>query len=420
MVSVDMIKSAVVDREDDMKRRFRMEKVIKRECNDSLDKFIAMDIALIITGVRRCGKSFLAWMLSENKNIGYVNFEDERIAMQGNELNKVLEAIYSLKGEVNILIFDEIQNIEGWEKFISRILMGRKVIITGSNARLMSKELATYLTGRHIDFTLFPFSFREFLEYKGFEGNLYSTLHRAKIKDYLKDYIEQGGFPLSYKVGRVFLAENYRDIMERDVVQRYHVKYPSILKEMGRYMMTNTAREISFNSLKKILKVKSTHTVKKYMDYLQNSYLIFLIERFSYKLKEQMLAPKKVYAIDTGMAGAIGFRISKDLGRSMENLVAVELLRKKSYWNRDMEIYYWKDHQQREVDFVVKERERVKELIQVTYASGKDEIEEREIKALQKASEELKCKKKTVITWDYEEEGEINFVPLWKWLLKRE
>ncbi len=416
MASVDQIKSVIVEREEDMAGRFGEENIVERECLDRVRNLVGRDYALIITGPRRCGKSFLAWMLNDGR-YGYVNFEDERLNIKGEELNKVLEAIYSLKGDVDTLIFDEIQNVEGWERFVSRLITGKRVIITGSNARLMSRELATHLTGRHVNFTLYPFSFREFLRYRSFDGNPYLTRDRAKLKDLLLEYMELGGFPLAYRLGRIFLAENYRDIVERDVVTRYNIKYTAALKDLARYMFTNAGKETSFNRLKNILHVKSPHTVQKYAEYLENAYLLFFLARFSYKLKEQMIAPKKVYSIDTGMINAIGYRISQNMGRTMENLVAIELLRRRSYWHHGWEIYYWKDHQAREVDFVVKEGARVRELIQVTYASGRDEVERREIKALEKASEELRCKNKTVITWDYEEEGEVNYVPLWKWLL---
>ena len=417
MVSIDAIKSAIVDREEDMKNRLRMENVVRRECMDEVKNLVGRDYALIITGPRRCGKSFLAWMINEGGKYGYVNFEDERLTMKGEELNRVLEAIYSLKGDVNVLIFDEIQNVDGWERFVSRVIINKKVIITGSNARLMSRELATHLTGRHVDFTLFPFSFREYLDYRGFKGSIYLTKDAAKLRDMLSEYMRLGGFPLAYTLGRVFLAENYKDIVERDIVQRYGIRYVSTLKSLARYMMSNVGKEISFNKIKNVLDVKSPHTIKKYAGYLENAYLLFFLNRFSYRLKEQIIAPKKVYAIDTGMANTIGYKISENLGRTMENIVAIELMRRKSYWHREWEIYYWKDHQQREVDFVVKEGEKVRELIQVTYASGKDEIERRELRALEKAAEELGCKNKTVITWDYEEDGEIRFIPLWKWLL---
>ena len=158
------------------------------------------------------------------------------------------------------------------------------------------------------------------------------------------------------------------------------------------------------------------------MDYLSSSYLTCVFERFSFKIKNQTIAPKKVYCVDTGIINSVAFKFSENLGKLMENLVAIELLRRKSYWHPDLEVYYWKDHQQREVDFVLKEGLKIKQLIQVTYSSGKDEIERREIKSLLKASEELRCKDMLLITWDYEGKEkikgeEIKFMPLWKWLL---
>jgi len=416
MAHIEEIKTAIVEREEEIKQKFEMERIIERDKTDKAKKLLSTDVALIITGARRCGKSIFAFMLGRDEKFGYVNFEDERLSIEGRELNRVLEAIYALKGDVNLLIFDEIQNVEGWEKFVSRLLPTKKVIITGSNARLLSKELATFLTGRHVDITLFPFSFREFLRFNEFEPNIYLTKDIARIKEYLRDYLENGGFPLVYKIGRVFLMENYKDIIERDIIQRYKIRYPRVLKNLAKYMITNSSREISFNKLKNILKVKSVHTIINYSSYLENAYLLIFLERFSFKLKEQVKAPKKVYCIDTGLINSIGFKFSENLGRLVENLVAVELKR------TDHEIYYWKDHQQREVDFVVREGVNVKELIQVSYASEMDEIERREIKGLLKASEELKCKNLKVITWDYEDKREfkgreIKFVPLWRWLL---
>jgi len=182
------------------------------------------------------------------------------------------------------------------------------------------------------------------------------------------------------------------------------------------------AREISFNKLKNILNVRSLQTIKNYSEFLSTSYLIFFLEKYSPKLKLQMISPKKVYCIDNGFVEAMSFKASEDFGRLMENLVAVELMRRKSYWFKNQEIYYWKDYQQNEVDFLVKEGEKIKQLIQVNYVSDKNEIETREIKGLLKASELLNCKNLVVITWDYEDEISIEnrkiiFRPLWKWLL---
>ncbi|MEM3554443.1 MAG: ATP-binding protein [Candidatus Micrarchaeaceae archaeon] len=419
MVNKEAIKSAIVDKEEELKSKMRTEKIVERELK--VEK-ITEDVASIITGVRRCGKSMLAFMLTQQKNATYVNFEDERLQLREEELNAILEAIASLKGNVEFIVFDEIQYVYGWERFISRILPTKKVIITGSNARLMSKEFATFLTGRHIDFNLFPFSFRGYLLLNGFNPNIYLTEDIAKRKNLLVEYLKMGGFPLAYKVGRRFISENYSDIVERDVIQRYNIKFKNAVKELAKYYVSNCAQEVSFNRLKNILNLKSVHTVKDYSIYLSNAYLIFFLERFSPKLKESIIAPKKIYCIDNGIVNTIGFKISENIGSLMENLVAVELFRRKSYWAKEWEIYYWKDSQQHEVDFVIKNGMRVTLLIQVTSASGKDEVERREISSLIKASEQLNCKELLTITWDYEDELKIEnktikFLPLWKWLI---
>jgi len=198
-----------------------------------------------------------------------------------------------------------------------------------------------------------------------------------------------------------------------------------VLRELARYYVSNSAMKVSFNKLKNILGVKSVQTIKNYSHYLSNAYLIFLIEKYSPKLKTQYISPKKVYCVDNGIINTIGFKISQNIGNLMENLVAIELLRRKSYWFNDWEIYYWEDYRQNEVDFVVKEGQNIRQLIQVTYASDIYEVNEREIKALIKASKLLGCKNLLVITWDLEDETRINnrvirYIPLWKWLLVKE
>ncbi len=423
MANIEEIKSAIVDREDEILQKFEKEQLIEREHFEEIQRAVSTDVALIITGVRRCGKSIFAFMLGKEKKYAYVNFEDERLRLSANELNQVLEAIYSLKGEVDIFIFDEIQNIEGWERFVSRLIPTKKVIITGSNARLLSKELATFLTGRHIDFTLFPFNFGEFLAFHSFTPNIYSTKDIAKTKSFLEKYLTEGGFPLRYKIGKIFLIEVFQDILERDIIQRYKIKHVKAFKEMSKYLISQAAREISYNQLKNVFMVKSVHTIKNYISYLENAYLVFVLERFSFKLKEQALAPKKVYAIDPGIINAAGFAFSDNRGRVMENVVAIELFRR-TLTSRSLELYYWKDHQQREIDFVLKEGKKIKQLVQACYDLSNIATREREVSALLRGGAELKCKNLLIITSDYEAEEKrgsavIKFIPLWKWLLER-
>lgn len=424
MVSVEEIKSAILDREEEMRRILGSEKVVPRE-NREIERHVSEGVASIITGVRRCGKSVFAFQLASSGNFGYVNFEDERLGMEAGELNKVLEALYSLKGEVPLLVFDEIQNVPGWERFVARILPAKKVVLTGSNARLMSRELATHLTGRHLDFVLYPFSFREFLAYRGVEvreEDMYSTRGVSLMKKYWEEYMEGGGFPPALRLGRLFLLENFRDIVERDVVQRYRVRYPSKLRELARYLLSNPSSEVTYNRLKRIFSLGSANTVSDWVSFLESSYLLFKLERFSPKLKEAMLAPKKIFSIDTGLSKAVGFRVAENRGRLMENAVAVELLRRRDYWRREWEVFYWKDHRQREVDFVIKEGPRVKQLVQVCWEVT-PETEKREIGSLHSAMEELGVKEGLVLT--FEQEGEetvegkrIVYKPVWRWMME--
>ena len=419
------IKDIVASQREEIEERFEKTRIIEREIDkERLKGFLKYPNVLAILGVRRCGKSTLSLQLLRNQEYGYINFDDERIIdFDVKDFDKVMEAFYELYGKIEYVILDEPHNIRGWELFVNRLRRTKKVIITGSNSKMLSGELATHLTGRHIDFTLYPFSFREFLTYNDFElGEYITTAKIGLIKNLLKDYFSQGGFPERYILGKEILVSIYFDILEKDIIRRIKIKKKAAFKEMTKYLVSNFSSEITFSKLKNILDIKDQHTIKNWIDGLEQAYLIKMIERFSPKLKESIIAPRKVYCIDTGIIGVVSFRMSENTGRIMENAVATELLRKKSYQQSDMEIFYWKDYQGKEVDFVIKEGTSVKELIQVTYASGRDEIEGREIKSLIKASNELKCKNLEIITWDYEDEinldgKTIKCIPLWKWLL---
>ena len=420
------IKEVVASQREEIEEKFEKTKIIEREIDRKrLKSFLKSPNVLAILGVRRCGKSTLSLQIFKNEKYGYINFDDERIMdFNAKDFNKVMEAFYELYGKIEKLILDEPHNIQGWELFVNRLRRTKKVIVTGSNSKMLSGELATHLTGRHIDFTLYPFSFREFLTYNDFELGEYLTATKmGLIKNLLKEYMVQGGFPERYLLGKEMLVNIYFDIIEKDIIKRIKIKKRVAFKEMAKYLISNFSSEITFSKLKNILNIKDQHTVKNWVDGLEQAYLIKVIERYSPKLKESIIAPKKVYCIDTGIISAISFRFSENTGRIMENMVAIELLRRRSYWHPNTEIFYWKDHQGREVDFVIKEGMDVKQLVQVSYASAIDEIERREIKALMKASDMLHCKNMLLITWDYEDEIKMNdkmikAIPLWKWLLE--
>lgn len=413
----------IKEQREELEEIEQRERIIGREGLEKTKEFLKYPNILAVMGVRRCGKSIFSYLLAKGNKFGYINFDDERLSgIKPQDLNRILQSFYELYGDVDYIILDELQNVKKWELFANRLRRTKRVIITGSNSKLLSGELATHLTGRYIDFTLFPFSFNEFLDWKGIKrAKVYTTKEKAEILKFLKRYLEVGGFPEVDKFGRAILPRIYADIVTKDILLRHKIRKEEEIKNLARYLINNFSAEISYSKLCKIIGIKHVSTVSKWVSYLENSFLILKLERFTFKLKQQFLAPKKVYCVDTGLINTIGFRFSENIGRLMENTIAIELQRRK-FLNTLLETYYWKDYQQREVDFVVKQGTKVEQLIQVTYATDKEEIEDREIEALIKASSELNCTNLLVISWDYEAEEKIRgkmikFTPLWKWLL---
>lgn len=417
-------KVIVKEQREELEDIDRKERFVLRESEKDASKFLRYPNILAVLGVRRCGKSIFSYMLTKGHDFGYINFDDERlIGISTGDLNGILEAFYELYGDVEYIVLDEIQNVNGWELFANRLRRTNKVVITGSNSKLLTGELATHLTGRYIDIQLFPFSFREFLSLKRFTlSKTYTTKEKARMLGLLNEYLKLGGLPEVYKFGKKILPRIYNDIITKDIVLRYRIRKREELRKLARYLITNFAGEINYSKISRILDIKHVSTVSNWISYLEQAFLIIKLERFDFKLKQQFIAPKKVYCIDSGIMNSIGFSSSKNTGRIMENIVAVELQRKCAV-DRNLEIYYWKDHQQNEVDFILKKGPKVKQLIQVTYATGKEEVNERETRSLLKAAKELRCKNLLVITWDFSGKekigkNEVTFIPLWTWLLQ--
>ena len=428
MISKEVLKSILLEHRERIKKSPKEDFVI-REKLSQIRKFIKLKHSIVITGVRRCGKSvFLSQIINRFfKDYYYINFEDERLAdFKLKDFDKLYETCIELFGKARTFFLDEVQNISGWEKWVRRMYEnGFKFFITGSNARLLSKELATLLTGRHLQFSIFPFSFKETLYFFGIDFNkndIYITEKRAILVKHLIIYLKSGGFPEFLRYRKIeILQEYFNNIIERDIVERYNISGIKQIKELARFLITNSGNLTTYNRLKNLTEIKSVNTVIKYFSYLENAYLLFKVPYFSYSLKKQMSNPFKVFVIDTGLRNAISFTFSRDLGRVYETIVAINLKRKCE------EIYYWKNNQQEEVDFVIKRGEKIRELIQVCYDLQDIKTREREVRAIIKASKELKCKNLLVITQDYEAEEKINwygikrkvvFIPLWKWLFR--
>lgn len=376
----------------------------------------------VIIGPRRAGKSFFAiHFLSKQANFGYINFDDEKL-IEVRDYEELITAINSVYKNPKTVLFDEVQNLPKWELLVNRLQrQGLDIIITGSNANLLSKELATHLTGRHISINIFPFSFKEYL---GKE-----ELTTAETKEHLDTFIVYGGYPeplikkIEYKE---YLSTLFNSTIYKDIVKRYRIRSPQGMEDLAYYLLSNIANEYSYKSLSKTTRIQSPHTVEKYLKYLEESFIFFSLKRFSYKIKEQLSSNKKIYSIDNGFIYAKAFKISPDFGRLYENAVAQEL--KKEEFDNKIKLFYWKNQQQEEVDFVVQQNTTIKQLIQVCFDIKNVKTKEREVRALLKAGEDTKCKNLLVITEDYEAEektewfgikGKVKFVPLWKWLINK-
>ncbi|MBU3979364.1 ATP-binding protein [Patescibacteria group bacterium] len=427
-MEIERIKKVIVDQKEELEEFFKTEKIIQRELDmEKLRKFLAYPNVLVITGPRRSGKSTLAMMLFDGEKFGYLNFDDERLAgFSAGDFNTALLAFYDLYGQdIKCFVFDEIQNISGWELFINRLRRTKKIVITGSNANLLSGDLATHLTGRYLEAVLYPFSFREFLKAKEAaieKEDFYSTKKISLINKYLNEYLKIGGFPETLRFGQVIAGKIYEDVITKDILLRYGIKNKNSFREMSNYLISNFSSKINYAKIGRAFFIKNVHTVRNYADYLSSSFLVIIVEKFSYKKKLQFSTSKKIYGIDTGLVNSIAFQISSNEGRIMENAVLLDLKRRGDYGDDKFEVYYWSDYLGKEVDFAVKKGKRIIQLIQVCQSLQNIETKEREIKSLLKASRELQCDNLLIITASEEavekiEGKEISIIPLWKWLM---
>ena len=420
-MEIEELKRIISSQRSELEDKFKREKIIQRERLAYAKKFLKYPNILTVLGVRRCGKSIFSVLIAKEmgKNFGHINFDDERlVGIKAGDLNKILQAFYELYGEVDFIILDEPQNVEKWELFANRLRRTKKVVVTGSSSQLLSGELATALTGRHIDVFMFPFSFREILNFK---PDIYLTEDIAKVKRELEKYLKGSGFPEYLKFGPQIVVNIYEDIVNKDCIRRHEIRNEKSFRELARYLVSNFSSEFTYSKLSRITGIKDVHTVKNYVEYLEQAFLIHVIERFSFKLKQQIIAPKKVYVVDHGFANFISFR-SKDLGRLLENIVCTELFNRAS-GKHDTGIYYFKNSRGHETDFVLKQGTKVKQLIQVCYDISDPDVKKRELESLIWASKELRCKNLLIVTYDHEGEEkfngkEIKFLPIWKWLLQ--
>ncbi len=416
--------------------------LFKREIlQDFYEKYNKQKEILIITGIRRAGKSSLmklVWDEFKSKQsladdqLLYFNFEDERlVGFDRKDFDKLLEVYYQLNspiaGKKIFLFLDEVQNIKYWEKWLNRLLEeGKyKIFVTGSNATLLSSEMSAALTGRNIPVSLFPLSFYEYYVYFKNQSldakSIYDSEQKIKIKKAIVEYIKLGGMPEYLKTESAELIQEYfRDILSRDIVNRYNIKYKQGLKELAHLLLSSIGQIQSMKNLSKTIEIKNIGTIKNYLQYFENSFLFFKVPLFSYSYKKQVYNPDKIYAIDMAFFHNIAFKISENAGSVYENIVFLQLIR-----NADNEVFYYKTKENFEIDFAVKRKNKISFLIQVCYRLNNDKVIEREERSLIAGMEELGLKEGFIINEDIEKveirnSKKINYIPLWKWLLLKQ
>ncbi|MFZ2456889.1 MAG: ATP-binding protein [Candidatus Altiarchaeia archaeon] len=420
-------RSVLLAQKAEIEKKYQNRDYIQREAYVTGEQLLKSGLIIVVLGVRRCGKSTLCLQLLRDKKYAYVNFDDERFyGVSTGDLDTILELLYEVYGDFEHLLLDEAQNVPGWELFVNRLQrQGLKILVTGSNAKLLGKELATHLTGRHVSLELFPFSYAEFLQYRKTDQKERPQIAEdlGKSKNELKEYMEKGGFPEAYLFPDParYLRDLYDSIVSKDIVGRHKIRNTNTLREIVTYMVSNYASPLTYKKIKNVFEIKSKHTIKNYAAYAEESYLVIQLPNFSYKIKEQIRMPRKTYAIDTGLIKAIGITSTENTGRLMENIAAIELMRRKG--EAGTELYYWKDYAGNETDFITKKGTKVTEIIQVCHNLSDEKTKKREIKGLIAASKDLRCDELMIITWD--EEGveehagkKVKMVPMWKWLME--
>lgn len=411
--------------------------------NLDLNKYISRDSAvkkiMAITGFRRSGKSYLMFQLInkllqsyDREEVLYINFEDERIPLQTEFLTQLLPVIKrSFDKKLRFLFLDEIQNVPNWAKWLRRIYDTEDfyIFVTGSSSKLSSQEIPTELRGRCLEIKVFPLSLDEFFRFKNFKPDLsaieYGENQKAEFMKLLDEYVYYGAMPeIALMEGErklETLQQYYKTVVQKEIIERNGIKNREGLAALLRLLLNSLYYSVNklYNTLKSLsYKIGKTNLLH-YVLYIENSWFMYSLPIFSYKIKNQLQYARKNYFIDNGFISSLSTKFSNNFGRLYENLVFMELKRK-SLLSTD--IFYWKDDSGKEVDFVITENNKIIQLTQVCYEIGDEDTKKREIQGLLKASEELKCQNLLIINRDLEKveiikTKKIQYIPLWKWLL---
>lgn len=380
-----------------------------RQSKYDIHELLSNTLIKLITGPRRVGKSVYALLMLKDSNFAYLNFDDKQLLDNWNE-NIVMATLDEVYANYDFLLLDEVQNLTGWDLWVSKLYRrGTNLVITGSNAKMLSSEMATVLTGRYIQIEMLPFSLAETLRWHGIDMEEPSTGRQAQATVLIDNYLHEGGFPETLparSIAHNYLNTLFDSILLKDVSQRHRIRNTRDLYNLANYLLSNFCNPFTYSDITGELGFTSVATVKKFCDYLHEPYLFFYLPRYNNKLKLMKKAAQKVYIVDNGFVQSSAFNLSENLGRLLENQIFIELLRRG--YDVEKSIFYYRSRNDREVDFVLREGTAVKQLIQVCYDMSQPKTRKRELSALTECAEELKCDKLTIVTYNQEETIEQN------------
>ena len=393
---------------------------LTRRISLDTDTLLNSHLIKLITGPRRVGKSTQALLMLRDKNFAYLNFDSQQLldAWDANLVMRMLDDVYP---GYDYLLLDEVQNLDAWDLWVSELYrQGKNLVITGSNAKMLSSEMATVLTGKYLQVEMLPFSLEELFDWHKLDLHHLMPEQGAECKVLTDDYLRNGGYPevvASRQLVRSYLDTLFDSIVWKDVAKRHNVRNITDLNNLAVYLVSNFCNPLSSNELAEELGFSSVNTTKKYMDYLHEPYLFYYLSRYNNKLKLMKKAPRKVYVVDNGFVAAKAFSVTENLGRLLENQIFIELVRRG--YDTEKTMFYYRSRNDKEVDFVLRQGVHIERLVQVCYDLSSPKTEKREVDAIVECAGELKCDNLTIVTYDdertIEKDGyKIDVIPIAK------
>lgn len=391
---------------------------LMRRNNQNIEVLLKSPLIKLITGPRRVGKSTQALLMLRNKNFAYLNFDNNSLLEAWNSelVMRMLDEVYP---DYEYILLDEVQNLESWDLWVSQLYrMGKNLLITGSNAKMLSSEMATVLTGKYVQIEMLPFSLEEFFDWNQLDLHSPKSEQKTDFILLIDDYLKHGGYPevvALRQLSHSYLDTLFDSIIWKDVAKRHKVRNITDLNNLAMYLVSNFCNPISANDLAKELGLSSVNTTKKYMDYLHEPYLFYYLSRYNNKLKLMQKAPRKVYLVDNGFIISKSFSLSENLGRLLENQVFIELLRRG--YDVEKTMFYYRSRNDKEVDFVLRKANKVESLVQVCYDMSSPKTEKREVESIVECAEELNCNNLIIVTYNdkrviEKKDYKINVVPI--------